>query len=350
MLHESPAGATVDPIAAGVDAPAVTLPATDPKPHQRRSAFPPAARLRDRFPRGVNWWNVAWLAAMHVGAVAAFWHFHWSGLLLFAVMYFISACLGVTLCYHRMVTHRGLAMARPMQYLFNIFAMLSGQGSPLFWVSTHRKHHAMSDREGDPHSPYDGYWWSHMLWLKPKEDPVELVALFKRWAPDLYRDPVHRFFDRVFPAFTLLVAPAMFLAGYLTGLLAGGPTPLELGWTFLLWGLCLRIVCVYHITWSVNSATHIWGYRNYETGDRSRNLWWVGLLAFGEGWHNNHHAYQRLARHGHRWWELDLTYVVILILKKLRIARDVLDEIPLQQTSASEPDRSPAPEAASRVA
>jgi len=284
--------------------------------------------LRDRFPKGVNWSNTVFLAAVHTGAVAAIWHFSWPGLILAIVLFYATGCIGVTIGYHRMLTHTGFAVSAPLRYFFTLCAMSSGQGSPLFWVATHRKHHVHSDLPDDPHSPNDGFWWSHVLWLQPRETADDLKALFSRWAPDLYKNPVHRFLDRVFPIFLVLTGVALYFLGEAWSLLDVGATWAADGWSFLLWGYCLRMVTVYHTTWFVNSATHIWGYRNYETSDRSRNLWWVGLLAFGEGWHNNHHAHQRLARHGHRWFEFDLTYGIIWVMKKLRIARNVFDEVP----------------------
>ncbi len=282
---------------------------------------PQVTRLRDRFPNGVCWGNVVWMAVMHTGAIAAFWHFTWQAFVVFIFLHWVSACLGVTLGYHRLLTHGSFIVSRPLKYFFTMCGMLSSEGSPLFWVATHRKHHVLSDQAGDPHSPNDGFWWSHMLWFEPKQTAESEQELYQRWAPDLYKDPVQRFFDKTFFLFALLCG------GILCGL---GEFFFQAGWSFLLWGLCARMVACYHVTWFVNSATHIWGYRNYETTDRSRNLWWVALLSYGEGWHNNHHAYQRLARHGHRWWEFDVTYMVIWSLKKLGLARDVQDTLPLK--------------------
>lgn len=282
-------------------------------PHPQPTPF------RDRFPNGVNWWNVGWMAVMNVGAVAAFWHFTWAGFWTCVVLHFATACLGITLGYHRLLTHGSFTCPQWLRYVFSMFGMLSAEGSPLFWVATHRKHHVLSDQVGDPHTPNDGFWWAHMLWFKPKMLRSEEIALFERWAPDLWRDPVQRFFDRFFPVFPIILGGTLFTIGQVT---TGS------GWSLLLWGLCLRMVLCYHSTWFVNSATHIWGYRNYDTTDRSRNLWWVALISYGEGWHNNHHAHQRLAPHGHRWWELDVTYKVIQLLKLVGLAKDVQDRIP----------------------
>lgn len=288
-------------------------------------SHPVSGSLKARFPHGVNWYNVGWMALMNVGAIAAFWHLSWVGLAITVVLHFVTACLGVTLGYHRLLTHGSLIVAAPLKYFFSMCGMIAAEGSPLYWVATHRKHHVLSDQEGDPHSPNDGFWWSHMLWFKPREAPGELEAMLKRWAPDMYKDPVQRFFHRFFPVFPIALGAALYFGGeYFFGL----------GWSCLLMGLCLRVVLAYHSTWFVNSATHIWGYRNYETTDRSRNLWWVALISYGEGWHNNHHAHQRLARHGHKPWEIDITYMVIRALKALGLARQVQDRLPQTKQAA----------------
>ena len=288
-------------------------------------AHPIPVRFRDRFPYGVNWVNVGWMAIINVGAVAALWRFSWSALAITFFLHWVTCCLGVTLGYHRLLTHGSLVVSRPLKYFFSLCGMLSAEGSPLFWVATHRKHHVLSDQEGDPHSPNDGFWWSHMLWFKPKDAPGEIDALCQRWAPDIYKDPVQRFFHEYFILAPIALGAALYATGeYFLGL----------GLSWMLWGLCLRMIAAYHSTWFVNSATHIWGYRNYETTDRSRNLWWVAVLSYGEGWHNNHHAHQRLARHGHKWWEIDVTYMVIWTLKKVGLAKQVQDRLPQSSSAA----------------
>ena len=276
-------------------------------------------RWKDRFPTGISWPVSLWMFGMHVGAFAALWYFSWAGLALFAGLHFVTACLGVTLGYHRLLTHGSLIVPRPLKYFFSLCGMLSAEGSPLVWVATHRKHHVHSDGDDDPHSPNHGFWWSHMFWFYPAETPEEVEALLRRWAPDMYRDPVQRFFHKTFAIYPVLLGIVLYGAGQFF---------FGQGMSWLLWGLCARMVFAYHSTWFVNSATHIWGYRNYETTDRSRNLWWVALLSYGEGWHNNHHAHQRLAPHGHRWWEIDVTYMVIRLLKVLGLAKKVQDKLP----------------------
>jgi stearoyl-CoA desaturase (delta-9 desaturase) len=280
---------------------------------------PPAGRWSG----GIDWPTFLWMAAIHLGALAAPLWFTWKSALMSVVLIWVCGCLGVCLGYHRLLTHGSFKTFRPVRWFFAWLGSMAGEGPPITWVVNHRKHHQYSDQEGDPHSPKDGGLWSHMLWFFPRVPQAEWSRLKARYAPDLLKDPVMRFIN----------------GGFLFWHLATGAAFLAVGWTvwdlrtgisLLLFGMFVRLVCVYHITWLVNSATHIWGYRNYVTTDNSRNLWWVGLLAFGEGWHNNHHAYQRSARHGHRWWEFDMTYLVIRGMERLGLAWDVVRNYPGQ--------------------
>jgi stearoyl-CoA desaturase (delta-9 desaturase) len=198
---------------------------------------------------------------------------------------------------------------------------MSGEGSALTWVANHRKHHALSDKDGDPHSPRDGGLWSHILWFCPNYGRKYEDDIVDRYAPDLQKDKGLVFLHKTFIFWHIAMGAALLSIGWI-------------GWdrytgiSFLVWGMFVRMVYVFHVTWFVNSATHMWGYRNYETSDDSRNLWWVGLLSFGEGWHNNHHAYQRMAAHGHKWWEIDMTYWAICAMEKLGLAWNVVHTIP----------------------
>jgi fatty-acid desaturase len=266
---------------------------------------------------GIDWPVLIWIAGVHLTALAAPFCFSWSGLAICLGLYWLTGSLGVCMGYHRLLTHGSFSTSRPVRLFFAWLGGVSGEGSALLWVANHRKHHAFSDQEGDPHTPRDGGFWAHMLWMFPKRTPGELAAHITRWAPDLDRDRGLHFLQNTFLLWHVLIGSALLAGGWWLG----GP---RLGVSWLVWGLALRMVIVFHVTWLVNSATHMWGYRNYETTDDSRNLWWVGLLAFGEGWHNNHHAYQRMAKHGHRWWEVDVTYWGILALEKLGLAWNVV--------------------------
>jgi stearoyl-CoA desaturase (delta-9 desaturase) len=270
-----------------------------------------------RWSHGPCWATVAWIAILHLGALAAPFFFTWKGLALMVGLVWITGGIGICLGYHRLFSHHGFVVPRPLRWLIAWLGGMAGEGPVIRWVAKHRLHHARSDSEGDPHSPRDGFWWSHMIWLFPRETRETTRALYQRWAPDLLRDPVLRFIDVTFIVWHLAFGFALFMLGYLVW-------DLRTALSLVVWGVFFRIVFVLHGTWFVNSATHIWGYRNYETDDRSRNLWWVALITFGEGWHNNHHAHPRTARHGHRWWELDVTYGTIWLLEKLGLARKVV--------------------------
>lgn len=277
----------------------------------------PLVRPAGRHWLDLDWGVVSWIGAIHVAALFAPFFFTWSGLAICLVLCWITGSLGVCLGYHRLLTHGSFATSRPVKLFYAWLGGISGEGSALTWVANHRKHHAFSDLEGDPHTPHDGGLWAHMLWFFPRHEPVDLEAHCQRWAPDLHRDPGIQFLHRTFILWHVLVGASLLGAGWAL-------YDARTGVSWLLWGLAVRMVYVFHVTWFVNSATHIWGYRNYETTDNSRNLWWVGLLAFGEGWHNNHHAFQRMAKHGHRWWEVDTTYWVILAMERLGLARNVV--------------------------
>jgi len=266
---------------------------------------------------GWHWTNIALMASMHLLAAVAFVpaFFHWSGLIVLAVMFFLVGCLGVCLGYHRLLTHRSLRTPKIVEYTLTILGTMSYQGSPFHWVGTHRIHHKESDGPADPHSPSHGFTWAHMLWCffryPDQSDPLDFTR-------DLQRDPIIRLIDRYFYAPQIVVIVLLFLGGWLTiGTWAGGVC-------WAVWGGAVRTVLMYHATWFVNSAAHTWGYRNFDTADGSRNNWWVALISFGEGWHNNHHAQQRSAAHGMRWWELDPTYWVILVMERCGLADRVV--------------------------
>ena len=252
------------------------------------------------------------LAAIHLGAGAALLpvFFSWTALLVAFALYYLTGGIGVCLGYHRLLTHRSLHVPRPLEYAIATAGALAMQGGPISWVATHRAHHAFSDTERDPHDSRRGFWWSHMEWLY-RRNPARLTReAERRFAADLAADPYYGFLDAVAPALQLLLAIALFLAG---------------GWPWVVWGIFVRLVVTYHATWLVNSAAHLVGYKTYRApgSDQSTNNWWVALVAWGEGWHNNHHAFPFSARHGLRWFEFDLTWLTIKLLVILRIARDV---------------------------
>lgn len=275
-----------------------------------------SAAKAGHFPHGIAWGAAGWIAVVHVGALAAPWTFSWSGLGVMLFMYWLTGGVGVCLTFHRLLSHRSFATFAPMRWMLAWIGGLAGEGSAIHWVANHRIHHAKSDHLGDPHSPREGFLWSHMLWCLQRIPTAERRALHHRWAPDLEKDPVLRFLDATFLLWQVVFAAGLYAMGYL----AGG---LDLACSWLVWGVFVRMVVVLHATWCINSVTHVWGYKTYDNGDDSKNLWWVALLTFGEGWHNNHHAYQRAANYGHRWWELDTTYLMIRTLQALGLAWNV---------------------------
>jgi stearoyl-CoA desaturase (delta-9 desaturase) len=230
--------------------------------------------------------------------------FNWTGPIVAGVVLYLTGALGVTLCYHRTLTHRGLRMRKPLEYTLAILGSLAMQGDPIRWVGTHRKHHAHSDADGDPHGRNLGFRWAHVRWLIETNDALPDHEELVRYAPDLYAQKFYRTLQYIQVPLQVALAALLF---------AGG------GWTWVIWGVFVRLVVSYHATWLVNSAAHASGYRTFRTRDLSTNCWWVALISWGEGWHNNHHAFPYSARHGLRWYEFDPIWWNVKILKLLRL-------------------------------
>ena len=260
----------------------------------------------------ISWHFAAVIAALHVGAFLAFLpnFFSWQGVVLALVLHWITGGLGITLGWHRLVAHRSFQVPKWLEYFFVFCGTMAMQGGPIWWIGLHRHHHVHSDQPNDHHDSTKGFWWSHTGWMLYEVPALKEVPKFTK---DIANDPVYRFFDNYF--FPMQVALGVLL--YAIGSRYG------LGWSFVFWGVFARLVTVYHCTWFVNSATHKFGYKTYDSGDRSTNCWWVALLTYGEGWHNNHHAFQYSARHGLRWWEIDMTWMIISTLRKLGLATKV---------------------------
>jgi len=272
---------------------------------------------------GFNWGVTLFLIAFHLGAVVALFNFSWPAFFLAFFLWWVSGSLGIGIGYHRLLTHRGFKTPKWVEYFLTICGTLAMEGSPIAWVATHRIHHVFTEREGDPHSPRDGFWWSHMGWILRGHSVQRNLEATARYAQDLLKDPFQVWLLRWHYLTTAALAVILFALG---------------GWQFVLWGIFLRIVVSWHTTWFVNSAAHVWGSRRFETRDDSRNLWWVGLLAFGEGWHNNHHAHQSSARHGLTWYEIDLNWYGIWVLQKLGLATNVrLFKLNASQNPAQQP-------------
>ena len=274
----------------------------------------------------ISWSTLIAVASFHILAVAALFYATWGAIAVAVVLHWICVGWGIGLGYHRLHTHRSYKVPKLIEYLFAVCGTMTLQGGPIFWVAIHRIHHQHSDQDGDPHTPRDGRWWAHMLWTVFGEPLHANTKVVGKYAPDLMKDPFYRALNS-WHWVPLVVLGLVLLA-------VGG-----LPW--LLWGVFVRVVFGMHATWLVNSATHLWGSRRFDTADDSKNSWWVALLTFGEGWHNNHHALPTSARHGLVWRELDVTWMEIRLLEKLGLAWDV--RVP---TAAQIEDRAAAERAA----
>lgn len=278
--------------------------------------------------------NIAAVVIPFVGVIVAgalLWS-HFLGIAdvaIFAIMYFLTA-LGVTVGFHRLLTHRAFQTRPWLRYTLAVLGSMSLQGPVIDWVADHRKHHTFTDEDGDPHSPHAGHgaglagmlkglWHAHTGWLFQTHGQ----ASSKRFARDLVEDPTMRRINRSFP----LIALASLLLPFLLGLALGGGV-LTAGLSALLWGGLVRIFLVHHITWSINSICHFFGSRRFETGDQSTNVFWLALPSLGEAWHHNHHAFPQSAFHGLRWYELDLSGWLILAMARVGLAWDVVRVTP----------------------
>jgi stearoyl-CoA desaturase (Delta-9 desaturase) len=256
---------------------------------------------------------------------------HWSDIAVFAILYVFTG-LGVTVGFHRLFTHRAFATKRWLRGVFAVAGSVAIEGPVISWVADHRKHHAFADQPGDPHSPHvdhgvglrgalRGLAHAHMGWLFLHTQR----GARKRYAPDLLADPVVRWVDRTFVVWALGGMGAAFALGWLIG----GTFTAAL--TGLLWGGAVRLLVLHHVTYSINSLCHFFGSKRFDTGDESRNLAWLSILSFGEAWHNNHHAFPTSAAHGLRWWELDVSSLVIRGLERVGLAWDVVRIDPARQ-------------------
>jgi fatty-acid desaturase len=269
--------------------------------------------------------------AFHLLALLACvpWLFSWSGLVLAVSGLYLFGTLGVNIGYHRLLAHRGFSCPLWLEHCFSVLGVCCWQGTPMGWVAVHRKHHQHSDEPDDPHSPRKGFFWSHMGWFLFYDPAIYDISTYDHYARDLIRDRFYKTVERPRVRRKIHMAhwAAFLLAGALVGFLASGDLldALQLGLSWLVWGVFVRTVAVWHITWSVNSVTHLWGYRNFTTQDDSRNSLFVGLVSNGEGWHNNHHAEPRSVRNGYRWWELDVSYLTVRVLAATGLTWDLVE-------------------------
>jgi stearoyl-CoA desaturase (delta-9 desaturase) len=260
------------------------------------------------FREEISWITTFFMVAFHIGAVAALFMFSWKALALAAFLWWVSGSLGIGMAYHRLLTHRGFKTYKWMEYFLTLCATLALEGGPFFWVATHRVHHQNTDVDGDPHSPRDGGFWAHMGWIITGRVMHNHSDALLPYIPDLRKDKFHTFISKYHWVPITLSGVVLLAIG---------------GWSWVFWGVFLRTVVGLHATWLVNSATHMWGRQRFLTGDTSKNSFWVALLTFGEGWHNNHHAYPQMARHGLAWYEIDLNWYGLSVLRMLGLIWDV---------------------------
>ncbi|KAF3640632.1 Palmitoyl-monogalactosyldiacylglycerol delta-7 desaturase, chloroplastic [Capsicum annuum] len=267
-------------------------------------------------PRNVLWgrkWNsldmgsAAVVVSMHLLCLFAPFTFNWAAVGIAFGLYVVTGLLGITLSFHRNLSHRSFKLPKWLEYFFAYCGVQAVQGNPIDWVSTHRYHHQFCDSEKDPHSPIEGFWVSHMSWMFDTNTITERTGKPNN-VGDLEKQRFYQFVRDTYIVHPVALAALLYAMG---------------GFPYIVWGMGVRIVWVYHITWLVNSACHVWGKQAWNTGDLSRNNWWVALLAFGEGWHNNHHAFEYSARHGLEWWQLDMTWYVVRFLQAVGLATDV---------------------------
>jgi fatty-acid desaturase len=259
--------------------------------------------------------RLATLMAIHAGSLAAPFYFSWQGVTCCVVLVIMTGHLGVGLGFHRLLTHRSFETSKGFKYLLALFGTLALQTGPVSWVAHHRLHHKKTDQDDDPHTPRYSLLWAHLGWtvfVFPERADVK-----HRMARDISRDRVLMFLDN----YNWIIGGLCFLLLFMVGY---GLDGIEHGLSLLLWGGCLRTVYVWHSTFIVNSICHMHGYRNYPTSDGSRNSWLGAILAQGEAWHNNHHAFPRSAGHGHRFLEFDPLYLLLRVLEKIRIVSKVI--------------------------
>lgn len=256
----------------------------------------------------IQWTTIVGVTFFHIMAAMAVFTFSWRNLAAFLFTWWFAGSLGIGLGYHRLLTHRGFKTPKWFEYFLTFCGTLALQSGAISWVTTHRLHHAFTETDKDPHSPTKGLYWAHIGWIFQGTAQNQTEATMTRYAPDMMKDPVHRFMNKYYWVSPIIASVILFAIG---------------GWTMVIWGTFLRTVFGWHATWLVNSATHTWGTRRFDSRDTSTNNGWIAAITWGEGWHNNHHTYPRSARHGLTWKEIDLNWIQIKAMEKVGLVSDV---------------------------
>ena len=259
--------------------------------------------------RKINWDSLIIIAVFHVLAVVALFYFSWTNLIVMLVLNWLAESLGVGVGFHRLLTHRSFKAPKWLEYTLTVLGTLSVQSGSLKWVATHRLHHQHTETEHDPHSPREeGAFWAHIGWILRGKSQEHDAATFKKVVPDLLKSRFHVVLSNYYYVTSIILGVVLFAFG---------------GFGLVLWGVFFRTVFGWHSTWLVNSATHMWGTRRFETHDDSTNNALIAVFSFGEGWHNNHHAHPTSARHGLRWYEFDMNWMAIRVFEKLGWAKQI---------------------------
>ena len=278
-------------------------------------------------PGQIRWAYAIPIALIHILALSAVipWLFSWTGLIVMVLGVHVFG-QAINLCYHRILAHKSAKLPKWLEHWFVIMALCCMEDTPGKWVAMHRFHHSHSDHNPDPHSPLVSFLWSHVGWLMIENRATHNIESFRKYAPDVLKDQFYMNLEKShrWVLYYIIHALLFFGVGFGIGAITGGwLSGVQFGLSLFVWGVLVRTVVVWHITWSVNSLTHLFGYSNYKTTDHSRNNWLVAILTVGEGWHNNHHHDPVSASNQHKWWEIDITYYQIKMLELVGLATDV---------------------------
>jgi stearoyl-CoA desaturase (delta-9 desaturase) len=267
-------------------------------------------------PKKVDWLRILPLIFLHVGCLAVFWvGWSWTAVGVALALYLIRM-FAITGFYHRYFSHKSYRTNRVWQFIFGVMGNASVQRGPLWWAAHHRHHHRYSDQQQDVHSPIrHGFWWSHIGWLTSRANFPTKLTYVKDWA----KYPELRWLNRYDTVVPMVLALSLYGLGEL--LQHSAPRLGTDGWQLLVWGFFISTVVLLHATFTINSLDHMYGTRRYETPDTSRNNFFLSILTLGEGWHNNHHHYAVTARQGFYWWEIDVTYYLLVLMSRLGIIR-----------------------------